>query len=83
MEAGDFCPTGPDLSEIQCTRCKHAATMEWEGKIQRLPAGGSCKKYLKEEGGKPKGILFKIVNIDKHETWADGHYIKCPFFEEK
>ena len=49
MEAGDFSPTGPDLSEIQCTRCKHAATMEWEGKIQRLPgsSGGEIRQAEK------------------------------------
>ena len=83
MTENDFKPTGPKLEEIQCSRCKYASTMEWEGKIHRLPGGSNCQKYPKGEAIKPRGVLFKIVDIDKHQTYDEGHYIKCPYFEEQ
>ena len=83
MEAGDFEPTGPDLKEIQCTHCKHTASFEWEGKTVRCPAAGACLKFPKDNGGKPEGILFRIVNIKEHQNYDEGHYIKCPYFEEQ
>ena len=82
MEDGDFEPTGPDLKEIQCTHCKYTATFEWEGQIHRLPGGANCQKYPKGKATKPEGILFRIVDIKKHQTYNEGHYIKCPYFEE-
>lgn len=82
MDANDFEPKGPNLEEIQCSRCKHIPTFEWEGETVKCPGLGSCLKYPKDKGGKPNGIIFKIVNTKEHQNYEDGHYIKCPFFEE-
>lgn len=81
MSNDDLRAAQPNMEMVQCRDCKHRAFMEWEGKLLDLAAAANCKKYPKEKGVKPAGILFRKYDVSKHERECDGVYVPCKFYE--
>ena len=65
---------GPDLSEIQCTNCKHRNIFEWKGKKYNAAGADNCAKYE----SKPDGVLFTIKQDNQDRI---GKYKPCSCYE--